>query len=68
MMISEELLMKMYEEIKAIREELDEIKIAIIPEDEPSEEELREIELGNREISEGKYRPWIAIKEELTNV
>jgi len=67
-MSSEELLVKMYEEIKVIREELDEIKIALIPEDEPSEEELREIELGDREIFEGKYRSWREIKEELTNV
>ncbi len=58
----------MYEEIKVIREELDEIKIALIPEDEPSEEELREIELGDREIFEGKYMSWREIKEELTNV
>ena len=67
-MSSEELLVKMYEEIKVIREELDEIKIALIPEDEPSEEELREIELGDREIFEGKYMSWREIKEELTNV
>jgi len=49
-----------------IRAELDEIKIALIPEDEPTEEELREIELGNREITEGKYRPWKEVKEELS--
>ena len=63
-MSTEELLMKMYEDIKAIKEELDEIKIALIPEDEPTKEELREIELGAKEIAEGKYRPWKEIKEE----
>lgn len=55
----------MYEEIKVIREELDEIRIVLIPEDEPTDEELREIELGNIEIAEGKYRSWKEIKEEL---
>jgi len=64
-MSTEELLVKMYEEIKVIREELDEIKIVLIPEDEPTDEELREIELGNIEIAEGKYRSWKEIKEEL---
>lgn len=64
-MTTEELLTKMYEDIKAIKEELDEIKIALIPEDEPTEEELREIELGKKEIAEGKYRPWKEIKKEL---
>lgn len=59
------MLVKMYEEIKVIREELDEIRIVLIPEDEPTDEELREIELGNIEIAEGKYRSWKEIKEEL---
>ncbi len=65
-MTMEKLLAKMYEEIKMIRAELDEIKIALIPEDEPTEEELKEIELGNREIAEGKYIPWKEVKEELS--
>ena len=56
-MSTEELLIKMYEDIKAIKEELNEITIALIPEDKPTEEEeLREIELGTKEIAEGKYR------------
>jgi hypothetical protein len=62
---AEELLTKMYEDIKAIKEELDEIRIALIPEDEPTEEELREIELRKEEIAEGKYRPWEEIKKGL---
>ena len=60
-MSTEELMVKMYEEIKEIREDLEEIKVALIPEDEPTEEELMEIELGNREIAEGKYRSWKSI-------
>jgi hypothetical protein len=64
-MTTEELLMKMYEDIRIIKEELNEIKIALIPEDEPTEEELREIELGKKEIAEGKYRSWKEIKKEL---
>ncbi len=64
-MSTEELMVKMYEEIKVIKAELNEIKIALIPEDEPTEEELMEIELGNREIAEGKYRSWNEVKEGL---
>lgn len=59
------MMVKMYEEIKVIKAELNEIKIALIPEDEPTEEELMEIELGNREIAEGKYRSWNEVKEGL---
>ncbi len=62
---AEALLEKMYKEIQGIKEELDEIKIALIPEDEPTEDELKEIKEGEREIAEGKYRPWKAIKREL---
>jgi len=36
-MSTEELLIKMYEDIKAIKEELNEITIALIPEDKPTE-------------------------------
>lgn len=64
-MTTEELLMEIYEDIKTIKEELDEIKIALIPEDEPTEGELREVELGKEEIAERKYRPWKEIKKEL---
>ena len=64
-MSTEELLVKMFEELKLIKEELDEIKFALIPEVEPSEEEIREIESGGREIAEGKYRSWKEVKEEL---
>lgn len=64
-MTTEELLRKMYEDIKVIKEELNEINTALIPEDEPTEEELCEIELGKKEIAQGKYRPWREIKKEL---
>ena len=52
------------EEIKVIREDLDEIKIALIPEDEPTGEELEEIELGNMGVAEGRFRSWEEIKQE----
>jgi len=64
-MTTEELPVKVYEEIKVIKGELDEIKFALIPEDEPTEEELKDIELGNSEIAEGRYRSWKEIKREL---
>jgi hypothetical protein len=64
-MTTEELLTRMYEDIKVIKEELNEIRIALIPEDEPTGEELREIEQGKKEIAEGKYRCWKEIKKEL---
>jgi len=64
-MTADELLIRIHEDIKAIKEELDEIKSALIPEEEPTEEEMQEIELGKREIAEGKYRSWKEVKKEL---
>ena len=64
-MTADELLMRIHEDIKAIKEELDEIKSALIPEEESTEEEMQEIELGKREIAEGKYRSWKEVKKEL---
>jgi len=66
-MTTEELLMKMYEDIKTIKK-VNEIRIALIPEDEPAEEELREIELGKKEIAEKKYRPWKEIKNSMVEI
>lgn len=63
-LVTEELLIMMYEDIKYIKEELNEIRIALIPEEEPTEEEFRDIELGKKEIAEEKYRPWKEIKKE----
>ncbi|GEM_PF-5749742 len=62
-MESSELLMRVYEEIKLIKEELDEIKKALIPEDTPSAEEIEEIELGMKEMERGERRPWKDIKK-----
>jgi hypothetical protein len=64
-MNTEELLIKMYEDIKVIKKELNEIKSALILEEEPTKEDLYEIEQGIKEISEGKYRPWKEIKKGL---
>jgi len=64
-MATEKLLIKMYEDIKYIKEELNEIRIALIPEEKSIEEELRKIELGKKEIAEEKYRSWKEIKNEL---
>lgn len=64
-MKGEELLMKMYGEIMAIKSNIEEIKSVLIPEDKPMVDELREIELGIKEIETGKYRKWRDIREEI---
>ncbi len=65
MSTSDELLLKIYEEIKAIKNEISEIKMMLIPEDVGLEDEIEEIEMGIKEIKEGKYREWKEIREEL---
>lgn len=64
-MTTEDLLMKVYKEIKIIKKEIEEIKSALIHEDESTSEELKEIKLGIAEIKSKKYRSWDDIKEEM---
>ena len=58
----EDILTKMYKDIKLIKKGLDKIKIALIPEDEPTKEESDDIKIGNKEIADGKFREWKDIK------
>ena len=60
-----ELLIQIYNEIAALRAEIDEIKHAIIPEEEPDEEDVREIMEGEKEIENGRMRRWKEIRKEL---
>lgn len=64
-MTTDDLLIKIHEELKFIKEEIGEIKEALIPEDDPSEAELAAIETADREIEEGRYRSWKDMREEL---
>jgi len=64
-MSKDELLTKMYSEIKIIKKEIEEIKNILIPEDEPTNEELEEIKLGIAEIKGKNYRDWKDIKKEI---
>ena len=57
--------MKIYHDIEIIKGEIDEIKYALIPEDDPTEEELKEIKKAEKELSEGKVRSWRDIEGEL---
>ena len=64
MSTSEDLLLKIYEEIKTIKNEIEEIKRFLVPEVDPDDDEVVEIKAGLREIKEGKYRSWKEIREE----
>ena len=55
----------MYEEIKVIRAEVEEIREVLVGETEPTEKERAEIEAGLSEMKEGKVRSWEQIKGEL---
>ncbi len=64
-MQSDELMTRMYEEIKVIRAEVEEIREVLVGETEPTEKERAEIEAGLSEMKEGKVRSWEQIKGEL---
>ena len=62
---SDELLLKISHDLKMLKDEIDEIKYALIPEDDLEEGELEEIRTGEREVKEGKYRRWEDIEKEI---
>ncbi len=64
-MSSEEMLARIYHELTELRNEIEELKMAIIPEEEPDEWDLEAIKEGERDISEGKYRKWEDVEKEL---
>ncbi len=64
-MSSEEMLARIYHELTELRNEIEELKMAIIPEEEPDEWDLEAIKEGELEISEGKYRRWEDVEKEL---
>ena len=54
---------KIYTEILYMKEELNEIKSAIIQEDKPEEDEIKAFKEGKKEISSGKLKSWDAVNE-----
>ena len=61
------LIEKIYAEILSMKQELHEIRTAIIHEDEPEEDEVETIRMVQEELAAGNYRPWRELKRELEN-
>jgi len=60
-----ELLEKIYNEIVLIKEELDEIKYALVKEEEPDEDEIEELDESYKEMISGKAKNWADVKKGL---
>ena len=56
---------KIYAEILNMKEELKEIKSAIILEDQPDQEEIKAFQKGKEEITAGKIKAWDTVKKDL---
>ena len=56
---------KIYAEILNVKEELKEIKSAIIHEDQPDEEEVKTFQEGKEEIIARKIKAWDTVKKDL---
>ncbi len=65
MVKSDELLLKISHDLKMLKDDIDEIKYALIPEDELEEGELDDIRAGEREVNAGGYRSWDQVKKEI---
>ena len=62
---SDALIEKIYREVRAIREKLEDIEKMIIPEEELSDRELEEIEKLKTEATEGSVVLWKDVKKEV---
>mgnify|MGYP000860885244 CR=1 FL=1 len=60
-----ELLEKIYNEIVLIKEELDEIKYALVKEEEPQQDEIEELNESYKEMKLGKAKNWTDVKKGL---
>jgi len=60
-----ELLEKIYNEIILIKEELDEIKYALVKEEEPHQDEIEELTESYKEMNSGKAKNWAEVKKGL---
>ena len=58
-----ELLDKIYNEIIRIKEELDEIKHALVKEEEPHQDEIEELTKSYKEMKSGKAKNWAEVKK-----
>ena len=50
-----ELLREMYEKLMDLERKVDEIRMALIPEEEPTEDEMEAIKRAREEIKKGEY-------------
>ncbi|EDY36536.1 hypothetical protein ABOONEI_526 [Aciduliprofundum boonei T469] len=46
---------RLYKKLDEIEDKIEEIRLALIPEEEPTEEELKIIKEGREEINKGQY-------------
>lgn len=61
------LMEKILQEIMSIKQEIHELRSALIPEVEPEEDEIEALRVMEHEVAEGKYRPWDEVRKELEN-
>lgn len=60
-----ELLEKIYNEIILVKEELDEIKYALVKEEELEKDEVEELKDSFNEMKSGKAKNWAEVKKGL---
>ncbi|MCC7573627.1 MAG: hypothetical protein KO464_09640 [Candidatus Methanofastidiosum sp.] len=60
-----ELLEKIYNEIVLIKEELDEIKYALVKEEDIEQDEIEELNESLKEMNLGKAKNWAEVKKGL---
>ncbi len=54
---------QLYEEVKMMRRDIEEIKVMLVPEVAPTKEEVRAIEEGRKEFTSGEFEEWKEVRK-----
>jgi hypothetical protein len=54
---------QLYDEVRRMRRDLEEIKALLVPEVMPTKEEIDAVKLGRKEFTRGEFEEWNAVKK-----
>ena len=54
---------QLYDEVRMMRMDIEEIEVMLVPEVTPTKEEVRAIEEGRREFARGEFEEWKDVRK-----
>jgi len=54
---------QLYDELRMMRRDIEEIKVMLVPEVAPTKEEVKAIEEGRKEFARGEFEEWKEVRK-----